>query len=209
MPCKLPLIRGGFTQVSPDDYEKFSPYRRGISARGYVRGWVDGKPVYLHRLIAGTPKGKDTDHRDGDKLNNRRSNLRVCTRSQNNANRQKPSRGKYTKYAGVYWSAQNKAWMVRLGSREDQEYIGYFRTPVEAAKAYDFSASRRYGEFAKTNFSKIDPQALSKRIEPRKPKGVYYDKTRDRWCIRLNKKRLGYFKSEVEALVALKEIVGG
>lgn len=102
----------------------------------------------MHNLIMGQ---LGVDHRDHNGLNNKRSNLRVATNGQNQANRRTSAQ-----YRGIFKDRSGK-WVARIrqpvGKRE---YLGYFSDPEEAARAYDRAAVRIHGEFALLNF----PQAV-------------------------------------------------
>jgi len=97
---------------------------------------------------------KEVDHRDLNKMNNRRDNLRICTPSQNCANR----RGRLSKsgYRGVSSiTTGKKRWRAYISRNGKQKRcLGYFYTAVEAAKAYDLAAIEHWGEFASLNFPK-------------------------------------------------------
>lgn len=76
-----------FTEIDDADFAALSAYRWAATRRRaklYVRGWVEGSSVLLHRFLMGEPEGMLIDHRDGNPLNNQRSNLRECTIKQNN-----------------------------------------------------------------------------------------------------------------------------
>lgn len=114
----------------------------------YVVIQVDKKPKLLHRLIMGEPELMVVDHINGNTLDNRRHNLRICTQAQNLANRKKNSNWKYSKYKGVGWHRQNSSFTASCKRKK----IGYFKNEIEAALAYDKCAKEFYGEFAKLNF---------------------------------------------------------
>lgn len=107
--------------------------------------------VYLHREIMRPKQGLVVDHANGDRLDNRRANLRVCTPAQNRANSMKCAKGRggecpTSRYKGVI--AASSGWSVRVA----QQHIGTFPTEAAAARAYDDAARRLYGEFARLNF---------------------------------------------------------
>lgn len=104
---------------------------------------------WLHREICQPPTGMDVDHIDNNGLNNRRSNLRHATRSQNLANRPK-SRGR-CRFKGVYWDANRRLWQAMLRVNGKNRHLGRFADEVEAAKAYNIAALAAWGEFATVN----------------------------------------------------------
>lgn len=124
------------------------------------RGWVKNQDtglysrtgkVRMHRLILGvTDPTVDVDHRNGDGLDNRRENLRMSTRSQNNGN-QRIRQGGSSRYKGVSAHTDGK-WVAKISARGEQKYLGLFGTEEEAARTYDAAAQELFGEFARLNF---------------------------------------------------------
>lgn len=107
----------------------------------------------MHREILGLmPEDPDVDHRDGEGLNNRRSNLRLVTNSQNNMNSQ-CRWGALSKYKGVSWHKRREKWQGRIKLNGKEIYLGYFDNEKKAARAYDEAAKKHFGEFARLNFS--------------------------------------------------------
>lgn len=100
----------------------------------------------LHRLIGGGP----VDHRDGDGLNNRRSNLRPCNASQNGSNRRKSATGRTSALLGVYRRGDKFLASVRHAGK--RYFCGVFLTEEAAGRAYDAKALELHGEFARLNF---------------------------------------------------------
>jgi len=107
-----------------------------------------GKFVYMHRMIMRPRKSYVVDHIDGNGLNNRRCNLRVCTRAQNQANAR--PRGGASQFIGVY--RHRDRWLARATRRGKCYHVGIFKDEVEAAKARDRKAYELHGEYAYLNF---------------------------------------------------------
>jgi hypothetical protein len=103
----------------------------------------------MHRIIANTPDGMETDHRDGDTLNNQVKNLRVCTHSQNLSNARKHINNT-SGFKGVFPHGSNWKVQIRVGGKI--LHIGVYSTREEAAHAYDKAAIKYHGEFANLNF---------------------------------------------------------
>ena len=95
-----------------------------------------------------------TDHKDGDKWNNQRENLREASYQDNNRNRTciKDSPFNTSKYKGVYLHSKNNNWIARICINSKTKHIGVFHSEEEAARAYDIKAKEVFGEFANTNF---------------------------------------------------------
>lgn len=109
----------------------------------------DGKrgQIQMHRLIMAAPRGALVDHRDGNGLNNRRSNLRLATKAENARN--KPAhRNNRSGIKGVHWSTQNRCWIALITHDGQKHHLGSFGTKEEAGAAYDAAALRLHGEFA-------------------------------------------------------------
>lgn len=110
----------------------------------------DGKrvSVLMHRVIAQTPDDLDTDHRDGNGLNNRRSNLRNATKSQNMHNaRQRADNS--SGYKGVCWHKRKGKWEARIRLNGRQNHLGYYDTPEAAFEARSKAAHTLHQEFAR------------------------------------------------------------
>jgi len=150
----IKLTWGKYAIVDAEDYGRLSSYK--WCAVEHSRCWYartlkrDGSQLSLHRLITGAPKGLFVDHRDHNGLNNRKQNLRICTRSENNWNRR--PHGRTSRYKGVYRDKRRNKFVARIYTNGKQIFIGYFDDEIEAAKAYDRKARELFGEFAYLNF---------------------------------------------------------
>lgn len=106
--------------------------------------------VRMHTLLTGWAL---VDHIDRNGLNNRRSNLRPATGSQNMANRRTPPHS--SRFKGVRWYPRNKKWNARITHEGKPRHLGYFENEIDAAKAYDAAARRLFGEYALPNFPDV------------------------------------------------------
>jgi hypothetical protein len=148
---RIPLGNGLFATVDAADYEQVTKYRWCASGHGhniYATAVVDGRTVYMHRMLMRPRKGYVVDHIDGNGLNNRRCNLRVCTPAQNLAN--KAPRGGSSQFAGVH--RYRDRWAANVTCLGKCYYVGLFDDEVEAAKARDRKAYELHGEYAYLNF---------------------------------------------------------
>ena len=149
----IPLNKDAVTIVDEADYEWLSKWKWRIVEKGYAQRSVakhEGltlSALFMHRVILNTPKGLFSDHINGNKLDNRRSNLRICTHHQNNLNRPNVT----GKYKGVYWCKRQQRWMAQIMKNQANIYVGSFHTPEEAALAYNEAAKEYHGEFARLN----------------------------------------------------------
>jgi hypothetical protein len=151
---KIPLTRGKVAYVSEEDYERVSKYKWLCMGHGYAarsRRKDEGKKgiVYMHRFILGVEDG-EVDHVDGDRLDNRRENLRLVTHSQNLMN-QKPQNGRSSKYKGVYWDEANQSWKVQIKKKNDYRILCGFASEYMASRVYDILALDSFGEYARPN----------------------------------------------------------
>ena len=137
--------------VDDSNYEWLSKFKWHISSVGYARRnhRVDGKQftVLMHREIMNTPAGYDTDHINGVKTDNRRCNLRVCTRSENQANRRAASNNK-TRLKGVSKSSRVETFRAEIKANGKHIYLGSFCTPEEAHKSYIAASLKYHGAFS-------------------------------------------------------------
>lgn len=159
---KIQLTRQCFAIVDNDDYERLNKYKwfcnfYGYACRTETYPRINGekrnrkKNILMHREIINCPIGKDTDHKDMDKLNNQKTNLRICNRRMNNANLPK-RKNCSSKYKGVSWNKQIKRWIAQTVDENSQHlHLGTFLKEEDAANAYNQKARELFGEFARVN----------------------------------------------------------
>lgn len=126
-------------------------------ARRYISiGRGKCRALLLHREILAPPKGMEVDHIDGDGLNNRRSNLRICTHQQNLMNRP-PIPGSRSKFKGVSTTGRrSEKWCAYICPDNKKIHLGTFGSEIDAARAYDDTALTMFGEFAWLNRDHFD-----------------------------------------------------
>ena len=155
---EIPLTQGKIALVDESDYETLSAHKWRATRNPKSGNWYavrclprqPGEPrknLLMHRFLC--PGSRKVDHRDGDSLNNRCSNLRPCSNSQNLQNARRPATNT-SGFKGVtaYW----KRWKAGIWINGKQKHLGTFRSPKIAALAYDFAALKYFGEFARLNF---------------------------------------------------------
>jgi len=151
-------------QIDEEDYIRLSndKWSFSLTEHGYIFcnkyiGKIEGKykyeRKYLHALIVGTPKGLFTDHVNGDRLDNRKENLRICTAYQNSLNK-KGYNNVTSKYKGVYKHTQYNRWVSQIKYKGTVYSLGCFKTPEEAALTYNEKAKELHGEYARLNIIK-------------------------------------------------------
>ena len=151
----IKLTFGKFAVIDAEDYDRVNQYN--WCAVEDTHCWYahtfkrDGSPMAMHRLILNAPKGLLVDHIDHNGLDNRKSNLRLCTNRQNQQNR-RPTRGSNSRYKGVHWCNFHKKFRARITHNGIRLHLGYFEDEIAAAKAYDKKAKELFGEFAYLNF---------------------------------------------------------
>ncbi len=115
--------------------------------RGYPRGRRKDGLTYMHRLLTGAARGEDVDHANGDGLDNRRPNLRRCTRSQNIGNRHAVA-SKTSPYKGVHFEGCTGRWRAEVQCDGKRYKLGRHDTAEAAHAAYKAKARELFGEFA-------------------------------------------------------------
>jgi hypothetical protein len=129
---EFPIGKGKFTKVDDEDIP-IMMQRKWFSWWCGNRWYAVGGGFYLHRLINKTPKGMETDHINGDGLDNRKENLRTVTKRENAQNKHIP---KTSKYPGVLWHKGKQRWRAQIRINGDTKYLGHFKDEVDAFNAY-------------------------------------------------------------------------
>ena len=146
----IELTQGLYAMVDDEDYAELNAYkwcahkRRDTHYAVRYSSRKSGKrtAIYMHREIMNTPKEMATDHKDGNGLNNCKSNLRIVTNRQNAQNMRVD---KSSKYPGVHWHKRDERWRAKLWVGKKEKHLGNFKTELEAYNAY-LAALKSLGE---------------------------------------------------------------
>jgi len=141
--------------VDDRDYSRVSKHNWSLNVRDGCAQACNSRigRKSMHRFIMGAKRGIQIDHRDLNRLNNRRKNLRRATNQQNCRNKKKLRRnGKCSsRYKGVCWHQASGSWVARIRILDKRIHLGCFKTQIAAARAYNKSAKRHFGKFAFLN----------------------------------------------------------
>jgi hypothetical protein len=153
----IALTSGQFCLVDVTDYALVCKHQwRALwspKTRSYRPVRTVGKQlVYLYRQLLDARPGEKVDHINHDTLDNRRSNLRICTNQQNSANSRKHRDAVSSGFKGVCFDKARQKWLAYIRVDRIQRHLGRFDDEVEAAKVYDRAALSAFGEHALTNF---------------------------------------------------------
>jgi len=149
---EIPLTQGKVALVDDADYDALM-VRSWCYSGGYAWAKINGRKESMHRFLMNAPKGMDVDHINGNGCDNRRCNMRLATRTQNNHNRHRQTMpGSVSQYKGVYWDKTNGKWAAGVRINGKQHFLGYFVSEIDAARAYDSAAKQLTDGFATLNF---------------------------------------------------------
>jgi hypothetical protein len=152
---QIPLTRGKYAIIDDEDFTFLNQWKWYCSSSGYanrsIRLGAGGKKkiIHMHRLISNCPSGQQVDHRDLNRLNNQKSNLRICNQSQNEMNKN-IRRDNTTGYRGISLNG-NKYIRARINVGGRQIHLGYFPDLISAAQARDTATKKYFGEFTRVN----------------------------------------------------------
>jgi hypothetical protein len=148
-----------FALVDDEDFDELNKYKWRCTSDGYVKRsttikTINGErkdiTIYMARFIANTPLGLEADHEDTNTLNNQKYNLRNCTRSENEHNKNK-AKTNTSGYKGVSYDKSRNKWVASIMVAGKTIFIGRFDNDIEAAIEYNKSAIEHHGKFAKLN----------------------------------------------------------
>lgn len=163
--------------------------------------------ISAHRLLLHPPKHLQVDHINHNGLDNRRCNLRVCTRQGNQQNR--IAQIATSEFKGVSWHEHSKKWLARIKVDKRIHHLGMYESELHAARAYDIAAKKHHKEYAYLNnvdASIIPVQAVKESAAKKSnQKGCYWDSHGEVWKVKFRVegklRTLGTFHLEHDAVV--------
>lgn len=158
--AEIQLTQNKFAIVDNEDFEWLNKWNwvamKNHSGNWYAIGYINGQHQLMHRFILGLPPKRederDVDHKNVNSLDNRRHNIRICDRTQNNGNRRK-RKNCSSKFKGVYFRKNQQDWRSRITINGETIHLGCFDSELNAAKVYDDAAKEYFGDFARVNIN--------------------------------------------------------
>jgi hypothetical protein len=155
---EISLTNGGVALVDDEDFDELNKHKWFFHKEGNTayawrherKGFRQYGMVKMHRQILNPKESDHVDHKNGDGLDNQRSNIRICSRSQNMMN-QKIRIDNTSGYKGVTFHKKNKKWRAIIHLNGKPIDAGCHSTPKLAAIAYNEKAIELFGEFARPN----------------------------------------------------------
>ena len=153
----IPLSKGREAIVDDEDFDflmqwkwhAYSSYKVWYARRFTLKSdSADGKqhPILMHRVVNKTPVGVKTDHKNGNGLDNRKTNLRNATHFENMRNRG-TNRGATSDHKGVDWDSRQRKWRAQICVNNQKIFLGRFSDEADAASAYLAASAKHFGEF--------------------------------------------------------------
>lgn len=152
----ITLTQGKYAMVDNKDFTVLSKFKwyahlqKSTYNTFYAVRMCGRKLLYMHREIMNTPKNMETDHIDGDGLNNCRSNLRICTSRENRCNKRR-QKNNTSGFIGVSWHKASNKWRATLTNNGKSLSLGHFTLKKYAYEAYINGCRKYHGEFINKN----------------------------------------------------------
>lgn len=143
----------GYAIVEDADFgflSRFYWHMNGRYAERNIKGGKKQVKIKMHRAIMNAPKGMEVDHINGNPLDNRRENLRICTHAENTRNKVRKNNSS-SGFKGVVFHKQTNKWQAQIRTNNKTLYLGLFANKKEAACTYNEKAKVYFGEFARLN----------------------------------------------------------
>ena len=155
----IPLTHGKYAIVDESDYYELTKYhwstKKDLTTKYeqyYAYGVVNGKCIFMHRLLLNPQGDEMVDHKNYKGWDNRRENIRIATALENSRNSRKPNVEVTSQYKGVGWDKHAQRWKACVYLKGGKKkHIGTFYSEMDAVKAFDKVSKELFGEFAYVN----------------------------------------------------------
>ncbi|MEN6577276.1 MAG: HNH endonuclease [Phycisphaerales bacterium] len=174
---RIVLTNGMVAYVDAADYEEISKHSWRLASGGYAARYEKRVLILMHRQIMNPPAGMVVDHIKGNRLDNTRAHLRVCTPSENARNRSKCGNAT-SRYFGVCYNKRRRKWIASIKVEGRVREVGFSYDEKEAARAHDDAAVRNFGDYVRLNFPEEWPP--ERRAQVRAERDEERRKTEDR-----------------------------
>lgn len=148
--ASIEIAPGQSVLIDDDQYEEIAAHRWRAQKGKHTHYAAMNGGVLMHRLIMRATKGDIVDHVNGDGLDNRKENLRLCSNAENMMNARKIA-GRSSRFKGVSWNKDRSQWYSTIEKDGKRKFLGGYKDEAVAAKQYDNAALRMFGSYAKTN----------------------------------------------------------
>lgn len=151
----IPLTQGKVAIVDAQDFPLISRYKwfairdKRYPDRWYARTHIDHNLTAMHRFLMRADTKQKVDHVNGNGLDNRRKNIRLCDSIRNGQNRSTQKHS--SKFKGVTWYRWLSKWVCHIRVNKQLIHLGYFKSEIDAGIAYNKAAVKYFGEFARVN----------------------------------------------------------
>lgn len=141
-------------KIDIEDIDRVKDFKWGINSNGYA--YNRNKVILMHRYLMDIyDENLEIDHKNGDRLDNRKDNLRICTRQRNIFN-SKPSNRNTSGFKGVGWDKRYNKWRARINVSGKEIFLGYFDNFDDAVEARVNAEKKYFGEYSYLNRKGID-----------------------------------------------------
>ena len=148
------LTKDAWALVDKEDELRVCAHGWCLHTGGYGVATVDNQNTLLHRFIMQAAEDQYVDHINGERLDNRKANLRLCDNAESNWNKPIIRKGG-SRYRGVSWHKRAEKWITQTNHRGEYHYMGLHRYETIAALAYDCYVRARRAQYAVTNFTTL------------------------------------------------------
>ncbi|UKS25022.1 HNH endonuclease [Paenibacillus sp. HWE-109] len=192
----------------PNSWRITSNGGTGMYVNGIIKSKGKGKMVLLHRLILTAPKGYHVDHINHKTLDNRKSNLRLATPSENAQNINKPRSHNRSGELNVYWYKPRSRWRARIYVNGKEKHLGSFTDINDAKSAVEHARNNHLPFSEESKLNDTTKPIVTRTNNSSGYPGVYWHKNYGKWSaaakIKGKQKHLGYFEEIIDAANAVK-----